>query len=63
MTLVSNVTDVNDKIYAAARAEGRASDPGSSRARDDAHYRARGTHDRLELGQPIVEPLATATDG
>jgi cysteinyl-tRNA synthetase len=59
VTLVENVTDINDKIYAAARAQGMASD---ALAREmTALYRA--DTDRLELGRPDSEPLATETLG
>jgi cysteinyl-tRNA synthetase len=57
VTLVENVTDVNDKIYDAARAEGIPS----------AELAARATRwyfedtDGLGLGRPDVEPLATDT--
>ncbi len=55
--LVVNVTDVNDKIYAAAGAAGEGS----------AEFAARMTRayfedtDRLGLGRPDAEPLATET--
>ncbi len=55
--LVFNVTDVNDKIYAAAAEAGEAS----------AEFAARMTQayfedtDRLGLGRPDAEPLATQT--
>ena len=55
--LVVNVTDVNDKIYAAAEAAGEPS----------AEFAARMTRayredtDRLGLGRPDAEPLATET--
>jgi cysteinyl-tRNA synthetase len=55
VTLVINITDVNDKIYAAARG-------GSSvelAAAMTAAYIA--DTDRLELGRPNHEPLASAT--
>src|SRR2546429_1147698 len=46
VTLVENVTDINDKIYAAARAQGR---PSEELAREmTAGYRA--DTDRLDLG-------------
>jgi len=54
-TLVANITDINDKIYYAARAAGRPSD---QLAREmTVHY----VHDtgRLGLGRPDHEPLAT----
>jgi len=55
--LVVNVTDINDKIYDAAREVGELS----------AEFAARMTRayfedtDRLELGRPDAEPLATET--
>ena len=53
--LVANVTDINDKIYDAARAAERPSD---ELAREmTAHYVA--DTDRLGLGRPDHEPLAT----
>jgi cysteinyl-tRNA synthetase len=55
VTLVANVTDINDKIYDAARAAGRGSD---DLAREmTAHYLA--DTDRLGLGRPDLEPLAS----
>jgi cysteinyl-tRNA synthetase len=57
--LVANVTDINDKIYDAARAAGRPSD---ELAREmTAHYVA--DTDRLGLGRPDHEPLATEMIG
>jgi cysteinyl-tRNA synthetase len=55
--LVSNLTDVNDKIYAAARAEGVPSDElalryGRAYVEDT---------DRLGLGRPDAEPTVTET--
>ncbi|MDE3133861.1 MAG: cysteine--tRNA ligase [Acidobacteriota bacterium] len=57
VTFVANVTDVNDKIYAAASAAG----VGSERlAREmTAHYIA--DTERLGLGRPDHEPLASET--
>jgi cysteinyl-tRNA synthetase len=56
-TLVANITDVNDKIYDAARSTGL---PSTQLAQDMiAAYRA--DTDRLGLGRPDAEPLATAT--
>jgi cysteinyl-tRNA synthetase len=57
VTLVENVTDVNDKIYDAAAAAGVA----SARLADEmtAHYLA--DTDRLGLGRPDHEPLASRT--
>ena len=56
-TLAINVTDVNDKIYDAARAAGRPSD---ELAREmTAHYFA--DTDALGLGRPDHEPLASET--
>ena len=55
VVLVTNVTDVNDKIYAAAREAGRDS---AELAREmTAAYIA--DTDRLELGRPDFEPLAS----
>ena len=57
VTLVENVTDVNDKIYDAAVAAGV---PSAELARDmTAHYLA--DTDRLGLGRPDHEPLASET--
>jgi cysteinyl-tRNA synthetase len=57
VSLVVNITDVNDKIYAAARERGMPSD---ELAREmTARYRA--DTDRLELGRPDHEPLAGET--
>jgi cysteinyl-tRNA synthetase len=56
-TLVVNVTDVNDKIYNAARPLGL---PSAELAREmTAHYLA--DTDRLGLGRPDHEPLASQT--
>ncbi len=55
VALVENVTDVNDKIYAAASATGV---PSADLAREmAAHYVA--DTDRLALGRPDHEPLAS----
>jgi cysteinyl-tRNA synthetase len=55
VTLVANVTDINDKIYDAARAAGRES---AELAREmTAHYIA--DTERLGLGRPDHEPLAS----
>jgi cysteinyl-tRNA synthetase len=55
VTFVANVTDINDKIYDAAR---RAGVPSDELAREmTAHYFA--DTDRLGLGRPDHEPLAT----
>ena len=57
VTLVENITDVNDKIYDAARAAGV---PSQQLAREmSAAYRA--DTDRLGLGRPDHEPLASET--
>ncbi len=57
VTLVVNVTDVNDKIYTAADAAGR---PSAELARDmTAQYRS--DTDALALGRPDHEPLASET--
>ena len=58
-TLVVNVTDVNDKIYDAAAAEGRPS--AQLAAEMTAAYRA--DTDGLGLGRPDHEPLASETIG
>ena len=54
MTLVENITDINDKIYLAAPGQARSSRPtrrsGTSRTRSD-----------LGLGRPDHEPKATET--
>jgi cysteinyl-tRNA synthetase len=58
-TLVVNVTDVNDKIYDAATAQGR---PSAELAVEmTEHYRA--DTDALGLGRPDHEPLASETIG
>lgn len=58
-TLVINVTDVNDKIYDAARAQGVPS--AELAARMTEHYRA--DTGALGLGRPDHEPLASETIG
>jgi cysteinyl-tRNA synthetase len=55
--LVVNVTDINDKIYAAAAAAG---EPSAEFARQMARAYFEDT-DRLGLGRPDAEPLATET--
>jgi cysteinyl-tRNA synthetase len=55
--LVENVTDVNDKIYAAAAQEGI---PSAELAAQATRWYFEDTDD-LELGRPDVEPLATET--
>jgi cysteinyl-tRNA synthetase len=57
VTLVANVTDVNDKIYAAARPLGV---PSADLAREMTTAYVHDT-DRLELGRPDAEPLASET--
>ena len=57
VTLVSNLTDVNDKIYAAAVRRGVGSAELAVEMGD--HYRA--DTDRLGLGRPDLEPLATTS--
>jgi cysteinyl-tRNA synthetase len=57
VTLVVNVTDVNDKIYAAAAAAGVPSEQLALEM--TAAYRA--DTDRLDLGRPDHEPLASET--
>ena len=59
VTLVENVTDVNDKIYVAARAAGVPSDR-LARDMTDAY---RADTDQLGLGRPDHEPLASETIG
>jgi len=61
VTFVANVTDVNDKIYDAARAESPPR-PSAELAREmTAHYLA--DTDALGLGRPDHEPLASETIG
>jgi cysteinyl-tRNA synthetase len=57
VTLVENITDVNDKIYDAARAQQLPSDE-LAREMADAY---RADTDALELGRPDHEPLASQT--
>jgi cysteinyl-tRNA synthetase len=57
VTFVTNITDVNDKIYAAAQESGLASD---RLAREMAEAYIADT-DRLGLGRPDFEPRASAT--
>jgi cysteinyl-tRNA synthetase len=57
--LVINVTDVNDKIYDAARAHGRA----SAELAAEMTERYRADTDALGLGRPDHEPLASETIG
>jgi cysteinyl-tRNA synthetase len=57
VTLVENVTDVNDKIYAAAQAAGV---PSAQLAREMTEAYVADT-DELALGRPDHEPLASAT--
>ena len=56
-TVVINLTDVNDKIYDAARAAGM---PSAEHARRMIAAYTEDT-DRLGIGRPDAEPLATAT--
>jgi cysteinyl-tRNA synthetase len=56
-TLVANITDINDKIYDAARAAGRPS--AELAAEMTAHYI--DDTERLGLGRPDHEPLASET--
>jgi cysteinyl-tRNA synthetase len=59
VTLVENVTDINDKIYVAARERGM---PSHELAREmTEHYRA--DTGRLDLERPDHEPLASETVG
>jgi cysteinyl-tRNA synthetase len=57
--LVSNITDINDKIYAAAAAAGMRSDDLAEQM--TAHYVA--DTDLLGLGRPDAEPLASESIG
>jgi cysteinyl-tRNA synthetase len=57
VTLVENITDINDKIYAAAAREGIGSSELAAKA---THWYIEDT-DRLGLARPDVEPLATET--
>ena len=57
VTLVTNITDINDKIYVAAREAGRDSAELASELTDA--YVA--DTDRLALGRPDQEPRASAT--
>jgi cysteinyl-tRNA synthetase len=57
VTYVVNITDVNDKIYAAAMAAGVGSE---TLAREMTTHYVEDT-DRLDLGRPDHEPLASAT--
>ena len=59
VTLVINLTDINDKIYTAA-AEAGVESAALAREMID-HYRA--DTDRLEIGRPDHEPLASETIG
>ncbi len=55
VTLVANITDINDKIYDAARAAGRES---ADLAREMTEHYVADT-ERLGLGRPDHEPLAS----
>jgi cysteinyl-tRNA synthetase len=57
VTLVENITDVNDKIYDAARERAM---PSAELAREMTDY-YRADTDRLALGRPDHEPLASET--
>ena len=57
--LVMNITDVNDKIYDAARAQHRP----SAELAEEMTARYREDTDALELGRPNEEPLASETMG
>jgi cysteinyl-tRNA synthetase len=57
VTLVENITDINDKIYEAAAAQGKPSD---ELAREAAQWYREDT-ERLGLKRPDEEPLATET--
>jgi cysteinyl-tRNA synthetase len=68
-TLVVNVTDVNDKIYDAARPDPNSSDPARRAGRPSSELAAEMTRayvsdtDALGLGRPDHEPLASETMG
>jgi cysteinyl-tRNA synthetase len=68
-TLVVNVTDVNDKIYDAARPDPQSPDPVRRAGRSSAELAAEMTAlyiadtDALGLGRPDDEPLASETMG
>ena len=55
VTLVGNITDINDKIYDAAKKAGR---PSAELAAEMAEWYIKDT-DRLGLGRPDAEPFAT----
>jgi cysteinyl-tRNA synthetase len=55
VTLVANITDINDKIYDAARAAGI----DSAQLAENMAKAYREDTDRLGLGRPDAEPLAT----
>jgi cysteinyl-tRNA synthetase len=57
VTLVENITDINDKIYAAARERGVL----SAELADEMAADYRADTDRLALGRPDHEPLASET--
>ncbi len=57
VTLVANITDINDKIYAAAVAAGK---PSQQLADEMASHYVADT-DRLGIGRPDHEPLASET--
>ncbi|HJS95531.1 MAG TPA: cysteine--tRNA ligase [Solirubrobacteraceae bacterium] len=57
VTFVTNITDVNDKIYAAAQTAG----VGSEQLAGDMIDSYVADTDRLDLGRPDHEPLASAT--
>jgi cysteinyl-tRNA synthetase len=59
VSLVVNVTDVNDKIYDAAKAQGR----GSSELAAEMTALYRADTEALGLGRPDHEPLASETIG
>jgi cysteinyl-tRNA synthetase len=68
-TLVVNVTDVNDKIYDAARPDPQSADPARRAGRSSSELAAEMTAlyiadtDALGLGRPDHEPLASETMG
>jgi cysteinyl-tRNA synthetase len=62
--LVMNITDINDKIYAAARARAERGSPiDSVSLAAEMAERYRADTDALGLGRPDLEPLASASIG
>ena len=59
VTFVANVTDINDKIYAAARAQAGSDSAELAAAMTDAYV---ADTDALDLGRPDLEPLCQRDD-